>query len=730
MRRFVILISILIAPIAAFAQGTPKFNTVTAGVDAANQVTIAGGAQGGAPGVTVSGVDANIDYNITTKGTGTLKVNGVAVPNPAAINITGGSISGADTSAANVTPPAGLPTILSTVTATANSATPKAQGLSAWFGYGENNFITGATAGETDRVIYTTKGPISQIQLFLPTQSASAGQEIPAYNPTFYLASVEYPLGANSNPPQFTLNGQSLMLVGTAGSGVLSDPVGITIPANTQYAIRYATFVAQPPASISAAGSTTGGTLSAATYFYKETCVVAGVESGPTAEASATTTGSTSSVALTAAATTNPIGCSDIKIYRATTTGAETYLARLSGPGLVYVDTGAIGTVSGATPPAAAKYSVGGVLASGWSSSAAACGGSATNNVVGTGSFGVSAANSCFIDLPMVVADDVTSSPVCGLGDSIQAGTGIQKAAVTLSGDLRAANWFTRSLPQGIYNVINMSLPSSEASTFVSTKFFGGALRQRSLEFCSSIVSDLGTNDIYGSSVTWQNLALAQIAIARAQYQKGKKYYITTLLPRGSTTDNMILEVNYTVGAEEAARISYNTWVRAGMQIANGAPVTSGGVPTPYIAGYFDIAQAIGETNANNIPTLNGGYWPVPGSAYGAGAVSTTTTGGNIPYGSWVGGDNSNFAMVGMVVKITSGADLGQTCIVTTGNSSSTIFCGSGVTGADLSVGDTFSVYQTQGFDGIHPSLLGHSLISSGNGAQGFAAWATANLTP
>lgn len=66
--------------------------------------------------------------------------------------------------------------------------------------------------------------------------------------------------------------------------------------------------------------STSGGTLAAATYFYKITALNAAGETVGSPEASCTTTGSTSSVQINWAAVT---GATSYKIYRGTTAGNE-----------------------------------------------------------------------------------------------------------------------------------------------------------------------------------------------------------------------------------------------------------------------------------------------------------------------------------------------------------------------------------------------------------------------
>ncbi len=114
-----------------------------------------------------------------------------------------------------------------------------------------------------------------------------------------------------------------------------------TDPTAVQEAITL-TQLASPVATATA--STTGGTLAANTYYYKVTAVNAIGETLPSAEVSATTTGTTGSVAVTWPAIT---GAAGYKVYRGVGGGAENAVASVAGTS--YTDTGT-GMTSGAPP--------------------------------------------------------------------------------------------------------------------------------------------------------------------------------------------------------------------------------------------------------------------------------------------------------------------------------------------------------------------------------------------
>lgn len=123
-------------------------------------------------------------------------------------------------------------------------------------------------------------------------------------------------------------------LIGCSDVGIATGPALAT----GQY-LRYLTCAS--PVLAAPVGSTTGGTLAAATYYYKVTALNSNGETLGSNEQSVTTTGSTSSVVLTWGAVANATG---YNVYRGTAAGAESvYYA--PGNVLTYTDTNAAPTV-------------------------------------------------------------------------------------------------------------------------------------------------------------------------------------------------------------------------------------------------------------------------------------------------------------------------------------------------------------------------------------------------
>lgn len=106
-------------------------------------------------------------------------------------------------------------------------------------------------------------------------------------------------------------------------------------------------------ADISIATATTGGTLAAATYSYRVSAVIAGIETTASTAKTQVTTGSTSTVTLdwTVAAGKQPwINATSFKIY-GRSGGSELLMGTVTMPTMTFVDTGSV-TPSGALPAA------------------------------------------------------------------------------------------------------------------------------------------------------------------------------------------------------------------------------------------------------------------------------------------------------------------------------------------------------------------------------------------
>lgn len=158
----------------------------------------------------------------------------------------------------------------------------------------------------------------------------------------------------------FTVTGNFYDVEAPSTSGSTNVPTFTIISAFVEFTPRLAPgtleyisnldlgFTLAAPSGLAVTGSTTGGTLAAGAHFYVITATDSNGETTRSNEASVSTTGSTSSAALT----WNSVdGATGYKIYRGTTTTNENVLVTTIGSGTTttYTDTGGAGT--SASPP-------------------------------------------------------------------------------------------------------------------------------------------------------------------------------------------------------------------------------------------------------------------------------------------------------------------------------------------------------------------------------------------
>lgn len=692
---------------------------------------------------------------------------------------------------------------------------------------GATTAATATDTGETARLNCKTIGPVSQIKLGLPGVFIQSGNEKNAINTVFFKATIEYPDGQPATPPCFTgqnaiyqtapastsafATGCPWIPVYPAEAIKETNPLGVVIPGNSNFRIRYGVFVAVPPAAAAVVGSATTGALTPSTqYFYKATCVRATAESGPSTETSASTTGTVLNINVTFTYPSTPVGCDGYKLYRSTTTNTETFLASIpvpsnvAAPTLVYADAGQTATQAG-TPPVANRWPKTDFLLTGNSTTALQAGGASTDVVSGFGTLGMVSAGGipvvAFTSSPAyVLGDDISSFPVCLVSDSLGAGKGIQLNGAENNLGQSTGNYFNQAMTAiGTLHSLNLAISGTTMAGYTSALNYGtDTARLGMLDGCAHILVTLSINDLVQGRL-WQQVALDTLTFARSQAQRGKRVYVTTLGIDNSSNDNGIAQ--QTNVASESQRTAYNTWVRNGRQTApftatvgtitsttltvtgssastlyvgapvfipgvtnntfitalgtgtggdgtytvnnlqntaGGAmtsivPVSSGGTASPYVADYWDLSAAQGEVNAGQTPTLNGGFFPnalLLGGGTFSGSPTTTTQ----PFSAISGvGTIAAHSLIGITVKITSGAAINQTCVIAE-NTTSNITCNGGPS-QNLTIapaaGDTFNVYNSYANDGLHPTIFLNTQMATGTNALGlpnFQSFATSHF--
>ena len=181
---------------------------------------------------------------------------------------------------------------------------------------------------------------------------------------------------------------------------------------------------------------------------------------------------------------------------------------------------------------------------------------------------------------PAAIIANTSRASVFLLGDSRVNG---QNDTADATGDV---GQLARSMGRD-FGYINVGIPGDRASNVVANY----TKRLDLSKYCSDVVGNLGTNDLFqgNSSATIQaNIQSVATAFGRA----GRSVFWATITPSTTSTDSWATTVNQTVKSSEANRVAVNNWLR------------TGGVP--YIMGHFECADAV-ETARDS------GIWKAPG---------------------------------------------------------------------------------------------------------------------
>lgn len=241
-----------------------------------------------------------------------------------------------------------------------------------------------------------------------------------------------------------------------------------------------------------------------------------------------------------------------------------------------------------------------------------------TVGVLSTGMYGPSA----------ILADAPARHPQVFLyGDSIMAGTGDTNAGTGVLG-YGARACYGAGLPY-----VQIGTPSEQAiNTFpyVGTQAHVlGNYKPSWMGGCTHVVAQHGINDLAPSLGNKTLAAFQTIVIAywQACANRGALVYAPTLGPNTTSTDSWATVGNQTANANDAARTSYNDWLRAGAPIdptthaadaiGTGGALLAGSVGHPLTA-YFEAADAVESAR-------NSGKWKAP--SYTADGIHPTATG-------------------------------------------------------------------------------------------------------
>jgi hypothetical protein len=601
-----------------------------------------------------------------------------------------------------------------------------------WWGQSYTNGNVGTDYSASSRIAIVLKGAITRAAVFFGQRSNLAGAEGGSSMPANIVRGTFE--NANAVIPFLAGGAQDFVVPGSAtGAGVRSDTVGFPSAAGSTIDLR--TFVRVPkPGTSGSASAVAGGSLSVGTFYYKITTVDNGLESGGSSEFSGTTSGGNLALQLT---WTAPTYGQYINIYRGASTGAERFLAQVPIGQNSYTDTGLITPNSGVSVPTGTAIGLNRFMFANESGNVQYAGGAGTDQTSATGAItGQTGANTTYFPTAAyVVADDYKNPSLLMLGDSIPTGTGIPFSTLLGPYNFHLANWFDKSFSDGQFaGTLNESIGSTKLLSILN-----GAqaawFRLSTIQYADYVISDLGINDI-GAGTSWSALAAAHLSLAQTVASSGARYSLTTLTPNTTSTDAFLTASNQTAFGGEAQRLLYNAWVRAGCLVdGTGAPVQSGGSPSPLIYARFDVAANI-EVNSSNILTQDGGFWIAPSAPDLTGQTLTgspTTTSLTVGAASYTVPSASSSGLVGKAIKMTSGAANGQVAFIKNNTATVlTLFANNDVSYTGISVsgltvapsaGDTFSVYTIGTPDGVHPGINAHTLISTA-----FSTFLTTNM--
>lgn len=201
---------------------------------------------------------------------------------------------------------------------------------------------------------------------------------------------------------------------------------------------------------------------------------------------------------------------------------------------------------------------------------------------------------------PLAIIAPITIPSVCILGDSIALGVNNDHVPNSTGDNGEIAPSIAPS-----FGYSNMGVNGDTASGFVSTH----ANRAAVLQYCSHLIVEYGTNDIYlnqDSVATLQGNLTTIYGLAAP----GTTIFQNTLLPRSSTPDG---QTPITASGEESRRVAFNAALRAGTFGPNGGLFD----PEPVVGtGTNNSLWIAGETNDGVHPTTHAYYTLLQNSGY------------------------------------------------------------------------------------------------------------------
>lgn len=141
----------------------------------------------------------------------------------------------------------------------------------------------------------------------------------------------------------------------------------------------------------------------------------------------------------------------------------------------------------------------------------------------------------------------------------------------------------------------------------------GPGYRGAFVDGATDVIYEYPTNDIFSGAGPLTAMQAANMAVHTARYyaSRGARFYMSTIVPRNTSTDLWATLANQTLNtALTTERTTFNDWVRAGCPVdGSGNPVpagTAGATPSTYVTGYLEIADVVENSRNDNKWKVNG----------------------------------------------------------------------------------------------------------------------------
>lgn len=254
-----------------------------------------------------------------------------------------------------------------------------------------------------------------------------------------------------------------------------------------------------------------------------------------------------------------------------------------------------------------------------------------------------------------------------------------------------------------------------DAFGYLTTAFFGEKgsdfygqrhTRLSGTEFTTHFLDEYGANDFYSGAGNASAATLETNALKRWQAARDRQQvvYAQTITPRVTTTSAYGTTAGQTVDTNEAARTTYNDWLRAGAPctLTTNYPTPGGtllaGQPGHPLTGYFETADTVESAR-------NSGKWAAAARSFTDGAI----TGGTNTLTSATAAFTS--ADVGKLINVTGaggGGAMLSVSINSVTNSTTAVLSNT----ASVTVSGAACAIDPYTADGVHPTAKGHAAMA------------------